>query len=242
MKTCATILLMVLMIPFYGCDFDLGERGNGEITTKTYEVDDFSSVNLRGGFEIILKEARSPQVTVSIDDNLMSLIDVNSSGGVLNIDAMEKIRPTDGAKITIEYTRLERLEVSGAAEVNAENIISAREFSLEMSGAGDVDLELDLGRLEINVSGAGSVKLAGMAEEQDIQMSGAGSYEAKDLESKSCTIALSGVGGAEVFATEYLDARISGIGGVEYYGNPSEVKSDISGMGSIKAADDGESM
>ena len=68
-------------------------------------------------------------------------------------------------------------------------------------------------------------------------MSGAGGYNAANLRSHSCTISISGVGGAKVFADQTLNAQVSGVGGVEYYGNPSDVQTEVSGLGSIDAAD-----
>ena len=41
-----------------------------------------------------------------------------------------------------------------------------------------------------------------------------------------------GLGGATVWATENLNANISGAGNVEYYGNP-DVTTKISGLGNV---------
>ena len=64
-------------------------------------------------------------------------------------------------------------------------------------------------------------------------MSGAGDLEAYDLVSKYCKITLSGIGSAEIFVEEELEASISGVGGISYRGNPNKVRDDISGLGRI---------
>jgi hypothetical protein len=40
-------------------------------------------------------------------------------------------------------------------------------------------------------------------------------------------------GSLDVYATEQLEAKASGIGEINYYGNPKVVKKDASGIGSI---------
>ena len=74
--------------------------------------------------------------------------------------------------------------------------------------------------------------MKGKVSEQKITLGGAGSYSAPKLESKKAAIQLKGAGNAVVWAVEDLDAAISGIGSVEYYGSPT-VKKNISGLGSV---------
>ncbi len=233
-----TLLFAALCLFSAACNLDMGERGDGNVISETVEVEDFRRVLLRGGFEIMLKESAVNQVTITTDENLMDLIEVSNDGDLLEINSIERLRPSDGTKILIEYQVLEGLEVAGAAEVRAENSITGRDLEILMSGAGDINLDLDLQSLQIEVSGAGSVDLSGMVERQEVHMSGAGSYDAEDLLSHSCIISISGVGGAKVFADETLDAQVSGVGGVEYFGNPPDVRREVSGLGSIKNAGD----
>ena len=89
----------------------------------------------------------------------------------------------------------------------------------------------------MEISGAGAVKLEGRADYQSIKMSGAGGYSGFELISQNCKIDISGVGSADVFVEKELDARISGLGGVSYKGNPDNVISDVSGLGSVGRAD-----
>ncbi|MEJ2006455.1 MAG: DUF2807 domain-containing protein, partial [Cyclobacteriaceae bacterium] len=161
--------------------------------------------------------------------------------GTLEINSSRKLRASDDSNITVFYKSVESIEVQGAATLHTDNVFSGDYLRLTMSGAGEVDMDVDLGRLELDISGAGAVELKGNAEEQDISMSGAGGYDAEELISRRCRISISGVGGAQVYVTEDLDATVSGIGGVSYLGNPSNVRSDISGLGSISEGDGGDS-
>lgn len=238
MKINSILGFTLILVLLSACNVELGERGDGNVITETTDVDSFREIILRGGFEILLRESDSHRVTVTTDDNLMDLIEIKVSGDLLEINAREKLRPTDGVVVTIEYAdRLEALEVAGAAQVRTDNVLRGRSFELRTSGAGELEMDLDLDYLEIDVSGAGSVDLSGTVNRQVVSMSGAGSYDAENLRSHECEISISGVGGAKVYADQTLDASVSGIGGVEYFGNPQDTKTEVSGLGSIKAAD-----
>ncbi|MBC7334088.1 MAG: DUF2807 domain-containing protein [Actinobacteria bacterium] len=98
-------------------------------------------------------------------------------------------------------------------------------------------MNIDVDRLEMIISGAGRTKLFGSADEQKITISGTGSYDAKDLESKNCKIIISVTGKAIVNVSESLDISMSGIGSINYIGNPSVTQSITSGSGTIRRID-----
>ena len=120
----------------------------------------------------------------------------------------------------------------------SETALSGDRLKIVMSGAGAIELDLDIQALDLFLSGAGAVDLRGSVEEQTIKMSGAGGLNAYDLNSQHCKINISGVGGAKVFVTETLDATISGVGGISYSGNPENVVTNISGIGKIQQDED----
>ncbi len=229
------------MIPAFilsGCNMDLGEEGDGNIVTEVYDITPYTKISLQGAYDVMLRKSTRPGISITTDANLMELIEVDVSRNTLEISSRQRLRPSDGVVLTIDYQTLEELDVSGAAEVRSEEIIRGESLQIDMSGAGDIELELEQEEIEINVSGAGSVNLEGKVITQQIDMSGAGSYEARDLISQDCIISISGVGGATVYVQRILNAQVSGVGGITYYGNPTEVKSNVSGLGSISAGDE----
>jgi hypothetical protein len=105
--------------------------------------------------------------------------------------------------------------------------------ALDVSGSGEVDVEgIDTDRLVVTVGGAGSAKVGGRADEQEIDLSGSGAYRAENLESKQARIEVTGAGSALVNTSEKLDANVSGVGSVEYLGDPT-VERDVSGAGRV---------
>ncbi|MBK9055838.1 MAG: DUF2807 domain-containing protein [Chloroflexi bacterium] len=105
--------------------------------------------------------------------------------------------------------------------------------NLELSGAGDVEmLHLDGESWSVNLSGAGNITVSGQVDTQTIVISGAGSYNAEDLSSQNASVEHSGAGMAVVQVSDTLDVNISGLGSVEYIGDPA-VTQEITGLGTV---------
>jgi hypothetical protein len=104
------------------------------------------------------------------------------------------------------------------------------------AGAGEVDLSnIKNERLEIAMSGAGSLQATGETKEADITLSGAGSVDAKNLQAVNARVNSTGVGQVDLYASGQLDAKASGVGEINYYGNPKVVNRKAGGLGGINA-------
>jgi hypothetical protein len=67
-----------------------------------------------------------------------------------------------------------------------------------------------------------------------VRLSGVGSYEAGDLESQTAKVSVSGAGSATVWAKNTLDASLTSVGSIKYYGTPS-VTSHIDNLGKLSS-------
>jgi len=66
----------------------------------------------------------------------------------------------------------------------------------------------------------------------DASISGAGHLDAIDLKTKKSNVKIEGVGAGSVYATDFLNATISGVGKILYKGNP-QVSKNIEGIGFV---------
>ena len=215
MKKHILLLLTIVTLSFLGCrDWGImGVRGNGKVVTENREIGDFTEMELGGAYCVDIKVGSSPSIVIHGEENIIRYIRTRIEGNRLVIDTKKNISPRKEIKIKITVPRLNYLESSGACDIYAENINSDH-FSMDMSGAG-------------------SVELNGKADKFDVDISGAASLAAKNLKTKSTRVSLSGAASAEVYAYDYIDASVSGVGSITYYGNPKDVRKDVSGVGSI---------
>jgi hypothetical protein len=209
------LLLIIGSTFFLGCrDWGLtGVRGNGKVVTENRNISDFTEIELGGAYNVEVKVGSSPSLVIYGEGNIVKYIRTRVEGDRLIIDTKKNISPRKEIKIKITVPSLNRLESSGACDIYAENI-SGDKFILDMSGAG-------------------SVEVNGKVDRLDVEISGAASLHAKNLRSKNAKVSLSGASSADVYASEFLDASVSGVGTINYYGTPKDVRSDVSGVGSI---------
>jgi len=197
-----------------GCPMTNGIRGSGNAATENRTVGAFSRIELDGAATLDTEIGANTTVTVTIDDNLLPLIQTKVEGDTLRIYSKESYNTSHGLKVKITTPTLEGIAVSGAGDIHA--------------------VGLDAKNFELSISGASDAHLAGKAEAFAIELSGAGSVEAFNLLAKKVKVAISGAASAEVYASQSLEATVSGTGSVQYKGNPPQVNKSVSGVGSIK--------
>jgi hypothetical protein len=235
-----SLLGLLVLIFTFGCDVVNFENGNGDITSDKRGTDSFTTIQLIGNYEIGLKKGPKEQIVIVTDSNLLEYIDTETEGDVLIIENSKKIKSDAGVKIYITYQQLEGIKSVGASIIRSEAPIRSERLELEVPGATLIDLEIDVRDLDIVLAGAGSIRLKGKVESQSVALRGVGNLEAFDLESQSCQVEVSGMGGAEVYVKENLHARVNGVGSIKYQGDPLTVDDKVSGIGTIESVDTDE--
>jgi hypothetical protein len=191
-------------------------RGSGTEMKDTREIEGFDSIDVGGAFELVVHVDPNvkPSVVVSGDDNIVPEIQTTVSSGELDVEIEHgMVRPKLPMKVEIWVTSLKGLDASGASDITIEGL-HGEQFDLELSGASETRLSGTIDRFEVDSSGASDL-------------------DARELHAKTVDIDLSGAGDAEVWASDRLDADVSGAGSVRYYGDTKDVQKDVSGAGSV---------
>ncbi|MFZ5948028.1 MAG: head GIN domain-containing protein [Stygiobacter sp.] len=212
MKKKTLFIILTLLLSFNACTF-WGVRGNGKLKTQTRNIENFDRLEVGGVFSVKVEIGKEASLKIQAEENLLPLIKTNVVDGTLIIETKKGLNPRREIKILITTPDLNYVEVSGANSLQIFNI--------------DEDV------FEVNLSGAGSIYLKGKVEKLYADLSGAGSIDSKDLIANVVEISVSGAASADVFAKERINASVSGVGSINYYGNPQYVKTNISGVGSI---------
>lgn len=235
------ILLLILIsgISLSSCNF-LGKRvrGDGNVVTEDRRVGSFHSIEAGGKFDVVVSQGTAHTVKVEADQNLLELIEVFERNGTIQVKERRgyNLRPTKDIRIYVSAPVYKEIQVSGSGSIIGEGkITNAGPLALSVSGAGDMNMDVDAPSIRARISGSGSINLRGKAPELDASISGAGNANCFDMVTDRTEISISGAGNAEVNASTTLDAKVSGAGSVKYKGNP-KVNSRISGAGSVDPA------
>lgn len=181
----------------------------------------------KGAGELLIygeKEAVA-KLDISIEDGILQLHSGKGKFGLSSVD-----------KVVIKLPELETLKLSGAAEVNASGFTN-EELFVYVAGAGSCDLNIDVPIVKLDVSGAAEIEMQGTAQTVVINLSGAASFDAEDYLVRDMTLVLAGAAAAEVNVSGQLDVNISGVGSVEYKGEPKVLRKRISGAGVVEQID-----
>lgn len=145
---------------------------------------------------------------------------------------------TDAFTMTV-YANVTAYDLVGSHTLNAD--LDGKEtsvFTLFITGGAAVQMtDIDADAVSVHVDGAADVVLSGNAGKLDAEINGAGVLEASALTAEHGSITVNGIGTAEVFCIESLDAEINGAGSIKYHGTPRLTKT-INGLGTVSQIPD----
>lgn len=226
------------LLAFASCDYNR-VKGNGHVISKSFDKTNFKNIDVSSSIDVVLKQGTDYSVRIDGEENILQLIEVRKEGDKLIVGLKNNISisPTKDVKVYITAPEFHKLEGSGACTISNSGVITGNEVTLDLSGACNTHLNVDVNKLGIEASGASEIEVKGKAVYFSVEGSGSTSVSAFQLISENATIDLSGAGDAEVFASQSLKADLSGAGSVTYKGNPPSVSKEISGAGSVSKAD-----
>lgn len=190
-----------------------GIKGSGNLKTEKREVSDFKSVDVGGVFKVEITAQKDFDVQIEADDNLLQYINTEIDGETLEISTTKRISSHNPIIVKIGAPDIENLEVSGASSVMLTNLNNES--------------------LKIDLSGASNVKIEGNTKNLNVELSGASRLDSGNLQSENISVDASGASKADVFASNRLEADLSGASKVTYSGSPKDLVKKTSGASKI---------
>jgi hypothetical protein len=194
---------------------DIGDRvsGSGNSATERRDVSGFNEVEVSGVFQVEIVAGKDFSVEVQADDNILPLVQTKVNGDTLQIELEQSVKPKSEMILRISAPNIERVQSSGAANINASGIKN-EEFSVDTSGASKINLSGETAKLDIHVSGASKI-------------------DAEQLSASAVNIDSSGASKIAVNATNEIRTEASGASKITYTGDPKIVENQTSGASSI---------
>lgn len=237
MKKIMTLVLVLGLTTASNAQWGKRIKGNGQVTTEERSLGGYSGVSLSGWFDVELVSGREGQITLKGESNLLEHIVTEVENGNLVIKTEKGYNlsssPRTGVQITVPVESISEVNLSGSGDINSRISLSSDGFDIRVSGSGDVQLPLEADQVTVALSGSGDISLSGTSRELKISVSGSGDVNAFELTAESVKVSVAGSADVEVTATQFLEARVSGSGDVEYRGNPKKVDAKSVGSGDI---------
>ncbi|MDR2571725.1 MAG: DUF2807 domain-containing protein [Oscillospiraceae bacterium] len=210
--------------------------GTGAQEDFTFDVSQLTSVTISMFCNIEIYSAPSDTITLRIQPNLMEYIEVNESGGILDVWSTRNINTTSPNNIpvlTISTPSLSRLTLNGAGKFTVHDTITGDSLTINMNGAVDGTAKMDVDNFTVSLAGASDMTFSGRADTANFSIAGAGNISALSLQTRDSAVNIAGAGTVRINCTDNLKVSAGGVGSVEYTGSP---KLDISrgGLVSVK--------
>ncbi len=222
--------------------FTACQRGNhspfspfepGVVLRETRNVGAFDSVEIRSACHLIFSQG-AQELHVEAEDNILPLIHTYvRSDRILVIESLEHFKSSAGVKVYASMPDIRGFSVYGAAVVESESSFSCRDLRLTLSGAYEIDMDVDAERIFTEAIGSGGISLRGRARYHEITLSGVGMLKSTDLDTLDSTVVLNGAGSISVRVKGTLDVTINGAGIVYYTGSPANIQSHVYGAGKL---------
>ena len=235
------VLILCVSILLVSCRFMGSERisGSGNSGTEDRNIGSFSGVETVGSLDVIVLQGATHAVRIEGDDNLLEYVETELDGDVLEIRPRRgyNLRPRAGLKIYATAPYFDKLSVTGSGKITSQSKITApQKISVEITGSGDIQADVDAPEVSSEVTGSGTVRLKGTTKKFTTEISGSGDTFAWDLLSEDAKVEIAGSGNVQLFASKKLDIEIAGSGDIQYKGNPA-VSTSKAGSGNVRKVD-----
>ncbi len=192
---------------------------------KTYAPGPFDSLYLTGTATVRFLQGDRDEVFIEGDQAVQDEVEVALEGKRLVVRSRGSWKfwrsPQQRTRMVVVARDLRSLKVSGAGNFLAPEAVNVAQLQVDISGAAVARFDkLHTDRLVFAVSGAGDGHFTGQAPTVVVNIAGKGDFYGADLEAQQAKVSISGLGKARLWVHKTLDANISGIGTVEYFGLP----------------------
>jgi len=155
-----------------------------------------------------------------------SELNMNIKAGKTGLDI------SGSSEITGDLTSADtQVELSGASHLNMS--LKTSKTTITVSGDSEVTGDLQALAFQLTLSGASKCELNGSAGNTVIEASGSSEMNSKDLILQSADVKLTGASYADIYTDGTLDVNVSGASTLNYTGNPTIGKIEVSGVSKI---------
>jgi hypothetical protein len=213
-KSFFLICLSIIALSFHSCkDEDSSwfpATGSGRIINQERTVLPFSKIKSSISGNISISESKGQQLKVSVQENLLALLETEVVDGTLFISFGSHAIETDSLiSIQIQMPKINRATLTGSGNITSNLAIP-----------------------EINLLGSGNIKCAGKADLVLVKLAGSGVINLDEMIVAKADVKISGNGNVSLHVTKDLNVTIPGTGVVYYQGLP-KIQKNITGIGQV---------
>ena len=220
MKKAIAILLLLTINQFT----------NAQITKN---LGDFKTVKVFDRINVTL--VKSDENKIVITGNRADEVTLVTKNDMLKIRMkFTKLLAGEDIEAILYYTgTIEGIEANEGSFVSSADTFKAVAFDVNAKEGATVKITLDVNSLTSKVRSGGILELYGKCDNHDVSVNSGGILNAKELVTKQTKITVSAGGEVEIYATDFVDAKVRAGGDIDVYGNPTQVNKKTFAGGDI---------
>lgn len=212
---------IALLLASCSCAIERDNKQAGKKTTKTIVVNDFTEIQIAGGFNVYFTQANNTSVKIRGHEKALKNVNIVSDGKTLTI----------GTKKSWKFLSFYDSDID--VYVTSPNL---RSVSIAGSGEFKSSTKIDTDRMYISVAGNGEVDI------QDIicdnlkgEIAGSGEIDIKRITTPNAELSIAGSGDIDIenAVIDNVACEIAGSGNIELKGNIRHHTQEIAGSGSV---------
>ena len=216
----------VLLIAFLG----LSQLIAAQVTKN---LGDFTTVKVFDQINVTL--VKSTANKIEIKGEKAADVEVVTKGNDLKIRMkLTKLLQGEDIEATVYYTgNIDQVEASEGAYVGSADTFKATAFELNAKEGATIKLNLQVSKLKSVCNSGGILDITGSATNHDALVKAGGILKTKSLETTQTAITINAGGEADIYATDFVEAKTRAGGDINIYGNPKQVNESKTAGGSI---------
>ena len=203
----------------------------------TKSLGDFNKVTAFDQMEVLLIE--SSENKIILNGNGSEEVELINKNGELKIRMpLTKLLSGDNVSVTLYFKNIDAIEANEGSRISSQAVFKAIAFDIIAKEGSQIKLNLDVDKLTVRSSNGSNVNVSGKAKNQDAITNSGGELDAKDLITTQTTITANAGGEANIYATDFVDAKTRAGGNIKIYGKPKQINKKTVLGGTIKESNE----
>lgn len=234
-------ILLACLLPLMACSISDGDSrddgtpgipGQGAGNTRTYAVDGFTTVDLRGSDDVDVRVGPGFSVRADGDAETLDRVKIERVGDALRISRRSGSSRGE-TRVSVTLPQLTAASIAGSGDMTIDRVTGA---GFKGAGAGSGKLTvgaLQVDTADVSLAGSGDMTLAGSAKRLRVSIAGSGDVDAGGLKAAGADVSIAGSGSVRADVDGAASVSVMGSGDVDL-GSKARCTTSKMGSGTIR--------
>ena len=199
----------------------------------TKNLGDFNAIRVFDRINVTL--VKSTEDKIVIKGSRAGDVEVVTKNNDLKVRMkLSKLLTGEDIEATVYYSGpIYTVEASEGSFVSSADTFASTAFEINTKEGATIKLNLDVAKLKSKASSGGILEITGKATNNDLSINSGGIFKGRELDTTQTTVNVKAGGDADVYASEFVDAKTTAGGDIDVYGNPKQVNQKTFAGGTI---------